>query len=73
MTNEQIIAANRASAAEQVKQDERNEVLKAEMRADELLSRPAPKRILYFPENTKEDFLAEIVAENVEESEARIK
>jgi hypothetical protein len=72
MTIEQIIAANRASANEQLEQDERNEVLKAEMRAEELLSRPAPQKILYFPEDTKEDFLQDIQRENVEASQERI-
>ena len=68
MNQSEIIAANRASEAEQVERDERNEVLKAEMRADELLSRPAPKHFLSFQDDTKEDFLREIEAENVKQS-----
>jgi hypothetical protein len=42
-----------------------------EMGAEQKL-RPAPKKILYFPEDTKEDHLREVQRENVEASQARI-
>jgi len=38
MTKDEIVEANRKSALEQLEQDERNEDLKASMRAVELLS-----------------------------------
>ena len=64
ISQEEINALNRASALEQLEQDERNEQEKAYMRAEALLQgRPACPR--YFPENTKEDFLSEIERENV--------
>jgi hypothetical protein len=71
ITQEDIIAANRASAADQVEQDERNEALKAEMRADGLVNRPAPHHPRYFRENAKEEFLAEIVKENLNQSQCK--
>ena len=65
MTRDQIIAANRASALEQQEQDQRNEGLKAYMRADEVMQgRPARPR--YFPEDTKEGILSQIERENID-------
>ena len=64
MNQSEINALNRASALEQLEQDKRNEGLKAEMRAEELMQgRPARPR--YFPEDTKEDFLSQIERENI--------
>jgi hypothetical protein len=62
-----INAANRASALEQLEQDERNEQTKVYMRADEVMQ-GSPARPRYFLEDTTEDFLSEIVAENVKAS-----
>ncbi|HEY1757933.1 MAG TPA: hypothetical protein VGG72_21365 [Bryobacteraceae bacterium] len=72
MTHSEINAANRASALEQLEQDERNDGQKADMMADRLVNGHAPRRPLYFRDDTKEDFLSEIVAENVRGSEERI-
>jgi hypothetical protein len=67
MNQSDINALNRASALEQLEQDERNEGLKADMRADELMQgRPARPR--YFPEDTKEEILSQIERENIKAS-----
>ena len=65
ITQSEIIAANRASALEQLEQDERNRDAKADMMADRLVSGHPPRRPLYFKEDTKEDFLSEIERENI--------
>jgi hypothetical protein len=67
MKQSELDAANRASALEQLAQDERNELAKANMKADELMRGPAHTPH-YFPENPKEDFLREIVEENIKQS-----
>jgi hypothetical protein len=46
MTQEEIIAANRKSALEQVEQDKRNDTLKAEMEAETLMNSVPPKAIV---------------------------
>jgi hypothetical protein len=66
-TQSEIIAANRASAEREAQPDWAKEDRRIEFGAERLLC-PAPKRSLYFRENTKEDFLSEIVAENVKAS-----
>ena len=70
MTREEIIAANRKSALEQLEQDERNEDLKADMNAEQLM-KGAPHRPHYFPENpdTKNEELQSIIKENIKASQ----
>lgn len=73
MNQSEIIAANRASAAEQVEQDERNEQTKAEIKADRLVNGHPPRRPLYFPEEspreTRDKELQSIVGQNIEASQ----
>ena len=71
MTTNEINAMNRASALEQLVQDERNEQTKAFIAADELMQ-GRPARPLHFRDNTKEDFLSEIERGNVEASQEQI-
>ena len=65
MTNEEIIATNGASALEAELEREHKDSQLAELRASEFLQKASRHRPLYSQEDTKEDFLAEIVAENV--------
>ena len=70
MNQPDIIAANNKSALEQIEQDERNDKLKAESKADALFNRP--HKPSYFPEEspreTREKELQSIQRENVESS-----
>jgi hypothetical protein len=70
MNQPDIIAANNKSALEQIEQDERNDTLKAELKADALFNRP--HKPSYFPEEspreTREKELQSIQRENVESS-----
>jgi hypothetical protein len=64
MTNEQISAANRATANEKdwTKDRQREEL------AVEKMLRPAPHCVRYFTEDTSADFLREIERENTNAS-----
>lgn len=67
ITQSEIIAANRASAEREAQPDWAKEERRVELGAEQIL-RPAPKHPLSLRENTKEDFLSEIVAENIKAS-----
>jgi transcriptional regulator with XRE-family HTH domain len=69
MTQEEISAANRKSALEQVEQDERNERLKADAQAEEFMnSRPYRPHTFIGEEDRKTEALQEVQRENVEAS-----
>ena len=69
MTQEEIIAENRKSALEQVKQDERNEVLKAGMRAEVLMNSQPYHPYTFIGEHDEQyEALQDIYRENVEAS-----
>jgi hypothetical protein len=69
MTQEEISAANRKSALEQVEQDERNEGLKADMRAEVFMnSRPSRPWTFIGEHDEKYEALQDIYRENVEAS-----
>ena len=71
MNQPDIIAANNKSALEQIEQDERNDKLKAESKADALFNRP--HKPSYFPEEspreTRDKELQSIVGQNIEASQ----
>jgi hypothetical protein len=67
MTQEQIIEANRRSALEQVEQDERNEHLKAAVRAEEFMNRRPHQPHTFIGEHDERyEALQDIQRENVE-------
>ena len=69
MTQEEISAANRKSALEQVAQDERNERLKADVRAEVFMnSRPHHSHTFIGEHDEKYEALQDIYRENVEAS-----
>jgi hypothetical protein len=69
MTQEEISAANRKTALEQVEQDERNEGLKAEVRAEGFMNnRPHHPRTFIGVVDRKAEELQEVERENVEAS-----
>ena len=71
MSQQDINEANRTSALEQIEQDERNDKLKAESKADALFNRP--HKPSYFPEEspreTRDKELQSIVEQNIKASQ----
>lgn len=69
MNQEEISAANRKSALEQVEQDKRNDALKAAVRAEEFTnSRPHRAHTFIGEHDEKYEALQDIHRENVETS-----
>ena len=64
MTDQEFIAANKRSELEQREQDERNEQLKAEMQAVELMNR-RHRRPTYFGEDEPDEAIRDAVRQNV--------
>jgi hypothetical protein len=69
MVQEDITAANRKSALEQVEQDKRNDALKAEMKAEILMNCVPPRHRTFIGEmDRRAEALQEVGRENVEAS-----
>lgn len=69
-SQKEIVEMNRKSALEQVAQDERNDDLKADLKADQLVNGRPPRRKFTFIGETdsRDEALADIIRENVESS-----